>query len=1271
MFQASVDQIGYALDLDFKGGNLGVANVDSRFQPPRGVGLTLGFEKARGGGYLFLDPDKGEYAGVLQIDFGRSSLTAIGILTTKDVPGTDNWALLMILFAKTAAPTPGLGFVLTGFGGVIGVNHAVDEEAFRNGLRTKALDDVLFPKDPVANASRILATLRSVFPATGDKAIVGIAAEFSYLASKRVVIRIGVIVQFGESGPERIVILGQLKVSAPGEKNGLLTLNADLFGDIQWGEKQVRIAIDTRLYDSKIGAKGAEFVITGSLSIRVTLGCDSMFLLTAGGFRPDFEVPAELHLPAKLDRFGFKLDQGIARITLAGYFAITPCTVQLGVEVELVAKKFGFSVEVRAAIHALLDEVEGRFTVDLELSAALKRGSTTLMKIELKLTISGPGPWRAAGSAKFKLFFFSKTICFDCDWGVELSTVVQAVDALAGLAVELGQPANWGALPAGTALVSLAAGTSPGVSLIHPMAELTVQQRLLPLGMRVNRIGGNPVAGPDTLDIGAVVVGGRRTTDLRPITNEFARAQFVDMTDDEALALPSFEALKSGVVVAPAGVTGGTVREQAVVYETFYPFAEDAPPAPPPPNVCTFDFVVLAAERGAVARTATPMTGTALFAAELPDVAVSVMPRRFALADIGTMAAEADGGAPLHVGPRTPDRRRRHCTAVRPRRVPRGAVVTGAAYQFFPWVARGVGAGLGEPDTGDTLPDRLRVDVGVEVNGAVVATTKVQVHGPGDVLGIDPRQIVRTEPTAGTTDFEPNYFAHLELGEAALPWLFTPAAPDLAADQLRPWCVLVVVAVQDGVTVGPGKVLPVLEISRPAIPGRELPDLAESWAWVHAQAVAAEGTTPQQALAGDERLSLARLLCPRRLDPLTSYHACLVPAFDTGVAAGLGEPVSTETSIAPAWHSGDDAPAELRLPVYHHWQFATGPVGDFESLVQRLQPRPVPATVGRRAMYLGAAGSGLPELRPDAPGAVVGLEGALRPVEQERQPIPDPVGEAVAAALQRAVDSGADRRAGDARRVTPLGAPLYGRWPAQRHTIDGDTESPRWLRSLNVDPRDRAAAAAGVRAVQANQEALVHSAWEQLGEVESANRRLRELQLARATATSIHRRHLAAMAPPDLVQLLGPAASRVRLASATLHGETHDSVLPDASLGAAFRKVTRPTGRLARSATVAPTGRVEAITSLSSGALRPMAERSAPDGAVLAAGMNQLVGSVGGAVVPGIGWARRRGRVPAPAQRSCRGVDSSAAAADRDRPAIGWRCDVPAPLRRHRGPRRC
>jgi hypothetical protein len=543
--------------------------------------------------------------------------------------------------------------------------------------------------------------------------------------------------------------------------------------------------------------------------------------------------------------------------------------------------------------------------------------------------------------------------------------------------------------------------------------------------------------------------------------------------------------------------------------------------------------------------------------------------------------------------------------------------VSDAAYQFFPWLTRGVGAGLGEVDTRDGLPVRLGVDVGVEVNGAILATTQVQVHGPGDVLGIDPRQIIRTEPTAGTTDFEPNYFVHLELAEAALPWLFTPAAPDRSNDQLRPWCVLVVVADQEGVAVEPGRVLPVLEIRRPTDWHRELPDLEESWAWVHAQVVATAGTTPQQALAGDERLSLARLLCPRRLGPLRSYHACLVPAFDAGVAAGLGESF-TATTIGPAWDTADETLAEIRLPVYHHWQFATGPIGDFELLVQRLQPRPVPSTVGRRAMFIGAAGSGLPAMTPDQPGGIVDLEGALRPVDQEREAVPEPAGGSVATALRHLVDSGADRQGGPAR-VSPLGAPLYGRWPAQRHTIAGETPAPAWLRSLNVDPRDRAAAAAGARAVQANQEALVHSAWQQLGDVESANRRLRELQLARAAATSLHRRHLSAMGAPELVQTLGPAASRLRMAAATLHGEAHRSVLPDAALGATFRKLTRPTARLTRSATTTPAGRIDAMAPLSSGELRPMVARAAPDGAVLAAGMNQLTGGAGGAVVPGSG----------------------------------------------------
>ena len=51
----------------------------------------------------------------------------------------------------------------------------------------------------------------------------------------------------------------------------------------------------------------------------------------------------------------------------------------------------------------------------------------------------------------------------------------------------------------------------------------------------------------------------------------------------------------------------------------------------------------------------------------------------------------------------------------------------------------------------------------------------------------------------------------------------------------------------------------------------------------------------KQSLAGDPALTVSRLLCPRRLDPLTEYLACVVPAFELGRKAGLGLPINPRT----------------------------------------------------------------------------------------------------------------------------------------------------------------------------------------------------------------------------------------------------------------------------------------------------------------------------------------------------------------------------------------
>ena len=168
--------------------------------------------------------------------------------------------------------------------------------------------------------------------------------------------------------------------------------------------------------------------------------------------------------------------------------------------------------------------------------------------------------------------------------------------------------------------------------------------------------------------------------------------------------------------------------------------------------------------------------------------------------------------------------------------------------------------------------------------------------GPGHVTALQPGQVIRTDPTRGSRAFEPNYCPLIEFDEPSLPWLFTPAAAN-AAQQLRPWLCLVVVRQQPGVRLDPpGRgSLPVLRIGSPAVPSAELPDLADSWAWAHAQLTEAAGATPAgltELLESRPERSLSRLVCGRILDPLTDYLACVVPTFALGVQAGLGEDIT-------------------------------------------------------------------------------------------------------------------------------------------------------------------------------------------------------------------------------------------------------------------------------------------------------------------------------------------------------------------------------------------
>jgi len=212
---------------------------------------------------------------------------------------------------------------------------------------------------------------------------------------------------------------------------------------------------------------------------------------------------------------------------------------------------------------------------------------------------------------------------------------------------------------------------------------------------------------------------------------------------------------------------------------------------------------------------------------------------------------------------------------------------------FLPWLRQGAATAVTASDgLGADQPAVATLQATVSVSGAQPVGVSVQLRGPGDVVGLDPAEIVRMEPPPGTTSFEPNHLAYVDFDRPDLPWLFTPLAAG-ADGRLRPWLCLVVVRVQDGVSLlGPGDgPLPVLQIGPPARPADELPDPEDGWAWAHAQVAAGQvdAEAIRTALAGPVDVSLSRLICPRLLQPDTRYIACVVPAFDVGRRAGMGE----------------------------------------------------------------------------------------------------------------------------------------------------------------------------------------------------------------------------------------------------------------------------------------------------------------------------------------------------------------------------------------------
>lgn len=554
-----------------------------------------------------------------------------------------------------------------------------------------------------------------------------------------------------------------------------------------------------------------------------------------------------------------------------------------------------------------------------------------------------------------------------------------------------------------------------------------------------------------------------------------------------------------------------------------------------------------------------------------------------------------------------------------------------STYTFLPWLRQGIANKI---STGGSSAGRATIPVSLKLKGKALQgadlehtiNRQIALYGPGDIIGIDKKAIVKNEPRHWITNFEPNYMPYIEFYDEDFPWRYSPLAVD-NKDRLQPWLALVVL--KEDEFEEPKNMLdrPLAYIKVPN-PQVCMQPADQLWAWAHVHVneaiidgeenIVAKNPSDiknvlselQDLLDKNPDMAYSRIMCPRKLEPNVSYHAFLIPSFETGRLAGLGlDPSKSPAAKTDSWKDYDDKQDNNLFPVYHRWYFKTGTVGDFEYLVRLLEPKPVDSRVGRRPMDVQHPGSNVRGITDPELGGVLQLGGALKiPFDAlgetdkdevatydnwDKNPFPHPFQQDLSAfinladeyAVKPADDANIDAKLGldpehnDEDKDPLITAPLYGRWHALQQRLlkerDGSemANNQNWVHELNLDPRYRVPAGLGTGVVQKNQENYMEAAWKQVGDILEANRKIRQAQLAREASWVWYDKHLRPTVETNLEKaffITRPVQARAMVKTGnegqgnlqTVYYTVKKSRIPLVLSSPEIRRVLRPGSRL-------------------------------------------------------------------------------------------------------------
>ncbi len=411
------------------------------------------------------------------------TVKAIGLITTKMPDGSKGFSLLLIITAEFGTGIQlGFGFTLVGLGGLLGLNRTMNLPPLVEGVRTGAVNSIMFPENPVENAPRIISDLRTIFPPYEGRFLIGPMAKLGWGTPPLVTVSIGIIIEI----PGNIAIVGVLKVALPTDDAALIVIQVNFVGAIEF-DKQ-RLYFFAGLFESRI----VFLTLEGELGLLVAWGDDANFVLSAGGFHPRFNPPP-LPFPRPKRIAISLLNTDIARIRTETYFAVTSNTVQFGCD----APRSCSTSRSRASTgtwRSTRCSSSRRSASSSSVSAgvSLKVFGMGLFSIHLEFELSGPSPYRAHGSGSISFFFFDVSADFDITWGETEDTTLPPIPVMPLLFNEFGKAENWRAElpPQNNLLVSLRKlPESESAQVLHPLGSLRVSQRAVPLELKIDKVG--------------------------------------------------------------------------------------------------------------------------------------------------------------------------------------------------------------------------------------------------------------------------------------------------------------------------------------------------------------------------------------------------------------------------------------------------------------------------------------------------------------------------------------------------------------------------------------------------------------------------------------------------------------------------------------------------------------------------------------------------------------------------------------------------------------